>query len=90
MRTEILNVKGMTCGSCTSAVTKALQATQGVKDVAVDLDSGNATIRFDEGAASLSELRGAVARAGYEVVDKPAAQKSDGGCGGCGGGGGGG
>ena len=85
MRTEILNVKGMTCGGCTSAVTKALQATQGVKDVAVDLDQGKATIRFDEGAASLSDLRGAVARAGYEVVDKPAAQKSDGCCGGGGG-----
>lgn len=80
MRTEILNVKGMTCGGCTSAVTKALQATQGVKDVAVDLEQGKATIRFDEGAASIDDLRGAVTRAGFEVVGTPAPPKSGGGC----------
>lgn len=80
MRTEILNVKGMTCGGCTSAVTKALQATQGVKDVAVDLEQGKATIRFDEGAASIDDLRGAVTRAGFEVVDNPGPPKSGGGC----------
>ena len=82
MRTEILNVKGMTCGGCTSAVTKALQATRGVKDVAVDLGLGKATIRFDEGATSIDDLRGAVTRAGFEVVDKPSSPKAGGCCGG--------
>ena len=82
MRTEVLNVKGMTCGGCTSAVTKALLATQGVKDVAVDLDQGKATIRFDDGVASIGDLRSAVTRSGYEVVDEPAPKKSGGGCGG--------
>jgi copper chaperone len=81
VRTEILNVKGMTCGGCTSAVTKALQATQGVEDVAVDLGNGQATIRFDDGAASIDDLRSAVARAGFEVVDGSAPSKSGGCCG---------
>ena len=40
---EILNLKGMTCGGCTSAVTKALKATQGVEDVAVDPGKAQAT-----------------------------------------------
>ena len=43
---EILNMKVMTCGGRTSAVTKALKATQGVEDVAVDPGKAQATIRF--------------------------------------------
>ena len=82
MRTEVLNVKGMTCGGCTSAVTKALKATRGVEDVAVDLGQGQVTVRFDPVAASTDELRGAVTRAGFEVVDKPSRPTSGGGCGG--------
>jgi len=80
MRTEVLNVKGMTCGGCTSAVTKALKATRGVKDVAVDLGQGQVTVQFDESAASNEDLRGAVTRAGFEMVDKPSRPKSGGCC----------
>ena len=80
MRTEILKVKAMTCGRCTSAVAKALQDTRGVKDVAVDLGRGQATIRFDERAASIEDLRDAVVRAGFEVVDERGPSKAGGGC----------
>ena len=82
MRTEILNVKGMTCGGCTSAVTKALKATQGVKDVVVDLSQGEVTVQLDQAGASLADLRVAVSRAGFEVVDKPGSPKAGGCCGG--------
>lgn len=81
MRTEVLNVKGMTCGGCTSAVTRALKATQGVEDVAVDLGRGQATVQFDPSATSTDELRDAVTRAGFEVVDKPRRQEAGCGCG---------
>ena len=76
MRTEILNVKGMTCGGCTSAVTKALKATQG------DLSQGEVTVQIDQAGASLADLRVAVSRAGFEVVDKPSSPKAGGCCGG--------
>lgn len=79
MRTEILNVKGMTCGGCTSAVTKSLKAMQGVKDVAVDLGQGEVTVQFDQEAASMDDLRGAVSRAGFEVVEKSSGPKAAGG-----------
>lgn len=78
MRTEILNVIGMTCGSCTSAVTKALKAIQGVEDVNVDLQQGQATVRFDEATASIEALAAAVKRAGFDVSELPS-----GGRGGC-------
>lgn len=79
MRTEILNVTGMTCGGCTSAVAKAMKATRGVKEVAVDLQQGQATIQYDESIASADDLRVAVKQAGFGVADRA-------GSGGCGGG----
>jgi len=33
MQTELLKVTGMTCGGCTSTVTKALKGINGVSDV---------------------------------------------------------
>lgn len=79
MRTEILNVTGMTCGGCTSAVAKALKATNGVKEVAVDLQQGRATIQFDESMASADDLRAAVEQAGFGVADR-AGRAGSGGC----------
>ena len=41
-----LKVEGMTCGHCVGRVKKALDATPGVTEAKVDLDSGTAEIRF--------------------------------------------
>ncbi|HEX7415876.1 MAG TPA: cation transporter, partial [Smithellaceae bacterium] len=38
-----IKVKGMTCQHCVMAVTKALGALEGIKNVQVDLKSGVAT-----------------------------------------------
>ena len=85
MNTEVMNVKGMTCGGCTSAVTRALKATGGVHDIAVDLGAGKVTVSYDAGAASPEQLRRAVRSAGFEVVEQASEVKRDGGCcGGCG------
>ena len=44
MNTTELNVSGMTCGHCQTAVTKALRSVEGVSDAHVDLASGKATV----------------------------------------------
>lgn len=80
MTTEVMNVKGMTCGGCGAAITKALKATPGVEDVTVDVPGAAVTVRYNEAAATQASLRQAVERAGYEVVDKPGAAKPHGGC----------
>ena len=78
MQTELLNVTGMTCGGCTSKVTRALKAIAGVSEVNVSLAAGQATVHFDEGVTSLAHLRSAVTTAGYgadvskEVLSPPA------------------
>jgi copper chaperone len=44
MQTEHLMVTGMTCGGCTSKVSRALNALSGVEDVKVSLADGDATV----------------------------------------------
>jgi len=42
----VLNVTGMTCGSCVDKIKKALQAEQGVASVQVDMDSGRTVVGY--------------------------------------------
>ena len=67
MQTEHLMVTGMTCGGCTSKVSRALNALSGVEDAKVSLADGDATVRFNERLTSLAQLKSAVTNAGYGV-----------------------
>ncbi len=67
MQTEILKVTGMTCGGCTSAVTRALVAVDGVHNVNVSLAGSEAKVDFDENMTSPEKLIAAVQEAGYGV-----------------------
>jgi len=82
MQTELLKVTGMTCGGCISNVTKALKAINGVGDVRVSLDAGEATVQFDERLTSPDRLKSAVTGAGYGVNGTNAthSHRSKGGC----------
>jgi len=61
MSTE-LNISGMTCGHCQTAVTKALKNVPGVKNAQVDLQTGTALI---EGQVDTQALVAAVTEEGY-------------------------
>lgn len=82
MQTKILKVSGMTCGGCTSNVTRALKAINGVGDVNVSLAAGEATVQYDERLTSSDQLKSAVKGAGYGVDSTHAAHshQSKGGC----------
>jgi copper chaperone len=60
-----LDVSGMTCGHCVSAVREALSAIPGVK--VEDVQIGSATVSFDEDKATVGDLVDAVSDAGYEA-----------------------
>ncbi len=66
MQTTI-NVSGMTCGHCVSAVTMELSLLPSVTEVEVDLESGQVTITSDA-ALEQSQLATAIDEAGYELV----------------------
>ena len=82
MQTELLNVTGMTCGGCTSKVTRALKVINGVSDVKVSLSAGEATVQYDERLTSPDHLKSAVKSAGYGV-DSPNPEHKARGKGGC-------
>ncbi len=61
MTTE-LNINGMTCGHCQTAVTKALRSVPGVQNAQVDLQTGRAIV---EGEPDVKALLAAVTEEGY-------------------------
>ena len=62
-----LTVGGMTCGRCVQAVTKSLEAVDGVAEARVELATGRASVQAEAGRVSRSRLEEAVRGAGYTV-----------------------
>ena len=60
-----LEVKGMTCGHCANAVTRALKDVDSKADVKVDLEAGRVQV---ETSASAAAIAAAITEAGYEVI----------------------
>jgi copper chaperone len=71
MKTETLNVSGMTCGGCTSKVNRALTSLPGVAHVDVSLPKGAAEVTYDEGLVSLDRMQAALRTAGFNVAETP-------------------
>ena len=62
-----IKIKGMSCNHCVMAVNKALKEIEGIKDVKVDLEKGEAT--FEEAKpVDMNIVRERIKKAGYEVV----------------------
>jgi copper chaperone len=68
MEQTTLNVKGMTCGHCKSAVTNALQELDGVSSVEVNLDKGRADVSYDASKVKLDQMKEAVEEQGYDLA----------------------
>jgi copper chaperone CopZ len=66
MQTTI-NVSGMTCGHCVSAVTMELSLLASVTEVEVNLEAGQVTITSNA-ALDPTQLATAIDEAGYELV----------------------
>jgi len=62
-----ITVKGMSCGHCAAAVTKALEALPGVSEVRVDLATGRVIFESDNPIPP-EELDRAITAAGYEFA----------------------
>ena len=65
----VFDVKGMTCGHCVKAVTRAVQELDPQARVAVDLATG--TVEVESGQA-VPAIVGAITEAGYETSERPA------------------
>jgi copper chaperone len=63
-----IKVRGMSCQHCVMAVTKALGGIDGIKDVHVDLEKGEATFT-EEKPVDRTLIGERIAKAGFDVVD---------------------
>ncbi|QAS51197.1 cation transporter [Halobacillus litoralis] len=63
----VLNVEGMTCEHCKSAVNGALKEVDGVEQVDVDLETGKVEVTHSE-TANKVEMREVVEEQGYDVI----------------------
>ena len=79
LHTETLHITGMRCEGCTSKVTRALVAIDGVHDVKVtlstDLTPSIIMVQYDDQFTSPDKLKIAIQEAGYGVVDNSALEK---------------
>lgn len=67
MEQVILNVEGMSCSHCVTAVTKAVSALEGVSKVEVSLEEKTAKVEF-KAPATIEAMKAAIEEQGYEVV----------------------
>ncbi|WP_028448965.1 MULTISPECIES: heavy-metal-associated domain-containing protein [Chitinibacter] len=63
-----INIAGMSCGGCSAAVTRALEAVAGVISTTVTLNPGKAHIVFDATQTSRAALETTIEEAGYDII----------------------
>lgn len=61
-----IKIEGMSCGHCVLAVTEALTAVEGVTDVRIDLERGEASFE-DDPSVDPDAVKEAVRKAGYRI-----------------------
>ena len=70
-RTVTLKVEGMRCAKCSSSVSKALKATEGVEEAQVSSEKGEAVIKYDDQKLTETQLREVINKTGFKAVEQP-------------------
>jgi len=70
-RTTTIYVDGMTCGGCAISIEQVLKNTEGVEDVRVNFERGQAVVKYDDRKVTASKLRAVVKRIGFRASSKP-------------------
>jgi copper chaperone len=73
MNTVTIQVVGMHCAHCTTAVTEALKKLDGVEAVDVNLQAGTVFIQYDSSKVQESQLISTIEEQGYDVASSPQA-----------------
>ncbi|HEM4990666.1 TPA: heavy metal translocating P-type ATPase [Streptococcus suis] len=70
-------IQGMTCASCAMTVEKAVGKLAGMEDVSVNLATEKLSVSYDEKILGLEDIRQAVEKAGYQLVDNLVTESYD-------------
>ncbi|MCL2007865.1 MAG: heavy metal translocating P-type ATPase [Treponema sp.] len=77
MKTETLNIGGMTCAACSARVERTLKKLNGVSSISVNLATERASFSFDHQIIALPLIKEAIENAGYKVLAEKKAGKAD-------------
>jgi Cu+-exporting ATPase len=69
MKTITLEIRGMSCAACARAAERAAAKVPGVAEAGVNYATETMSLSYDEAAASVDDVKAAVAKAGYEAVE---------------------
>lgn len=67
MKTVVIPVEGMSCGSCAAKVKRTLKDINGVGEAVVDLGERNVTVDYDPRQLAPDRLIGAINGLGYKA-----------------------
>lgn len=70
MDNQVLNIRGMTCAACAQRIEKTVRKLSGIEQASVNLASEKLFVSYDENSLSLTTIKNAVAKIGYEVEEK--------------------
>ena len=69
-KTVTIKVEGMKCSKCSASVTKALKATEGVEEVQVSSEKGEAVIKYDDQKLNEAKLREVINSTGFKAAEE--------------------
>lgn len=64
-----MSIDGMTCSSCSAAVTRAVSKLEGVKSADVNIATNKGVFEYDPNAVRISEIKNVINKAGYKALD---------------------
>ena len=67
-----LDIRGMSCATCSQSITESVRDLSGVSNANVDYATDEGTVEYDPAEVSLSDIYAAVNDAGYEAVSTSA------------------
>lgn len=70
MESQILNIRGMTCAACAQRIEKKVRKLSGISQANVNLASEKLFVEYDNSSLKLDDIKEAVTKIGYEVVEK--------------------
>lgn len=74
---KTLKIKGMTCASCANAVERVVGKLPGIVEANVNLATENLVVSYDPSQLNVFEIKNAVEKAGYEVLEEDTELEAD-------------
>ena len=77
LREIIVPIGGMTCASCAKAVERSINKLEGIDEVNVNFATEKATVKYNPYKSRISEIKGAITKAGYKPLEVSAEDTVD-------------